>query len=414
MAKEDLTIEQLVEKGFGIDVHKEMMMVTIMGKGIKKQTREFKTFTEDLESCRHWIEEQGITQGAMESTGVYWKPVFNILTESLQIKLVNARHIKNVPGRKTDVKDSEWICKLLLSGLLNGSFVPPELTRETRDIYRYKVKMTQAGASEKNRIQRILEDANIKLSSVVSDMSGATAIKLIDGIIAGRTDINELVEENYHGKLSASKSDLKKAMTGRLTEHHKYMLLEIKDHIKYLEEKIKHLEQKLEEKLSAYQTEIQLLDTIPGVDTEAAIGIISEIGTDMSVFANEQKFASWAGMCPGNNESAGKKKSSRITHGNKTFKALLVQVAWAATRTKGTYLRAKYDSLVGRRGKKRALIAVGHKILCSIYHILKNKEAYKELGSTFLEEKKIKNKLKSINQQLKDLGYEQVVLKQAI
>lgn len=414
MAKEDLTLAQVIDKGFGIDVHKEMLMVTIMGKGIKKETREFKTFTEDLELCRQWIERQGIKQGAMESTGVYWKPVFNVLTESLEIKLVNARHIKNVPGRKTDVKDSEWICKLLLSGLLNGSFVPPELTRETRDIFRYKVKMTQAVAAEKNRIQRILEDANIKLSSVVSDMSGATAIKLIDGIISGRTDINELIEETYHGKLKASKSDLKKAMTGRLTEHHKYMLLEIKDHIKYLEEKIEKLEQKLEEKLSAYQMEIELLDTIPGVDTEAAIGIISEIGTDMSVFADEQKFASWAGMCPGNNESAGKKKSSRITHGNKTLKALLVQIAWAATRTKGTYLRAKYDSLVGRRGKKRALIAVGHKILCSIYHILKNKEAYKELGSTFLEEKKIKNKIKSINQQLKDLGYEQVILKQAI
>jgi transposase len=308
MANENLTIGQVIDKGFGIDVHKEMIMVTIMGNGIKKETREFKTFTEDLELCRKWLEEQGIAQGAMESTGVYWKPVFNILTESLQIKLVNARHIKNVPGRKTDVKDSEWICKLLLSGLLNGSFVPPELTRETRDIFRYKVKMVQASASDKNRIQRILEDANIKLSSVVSDMSGATAIKLIDGLIAGRTDINELVEENYHGKLRASKSDLKKAMTGRLTDHHKYMLLEIKDHIKYLEVKIKHLEQKLEEKLSAYQMEIKLLDTIPGVDIEAAIGIISEIGTDMSVFDNEQKFASWAGMCPGNNESAGKKK----------------------------------------------------------------------------------------------------------
>ena len=308
MAKENLLIEQVIDKGFGIDVHKEMLVVTVMGKGIKKQTREFKTFTEDLVLCRQWIEGQGILQGAMESTGVYWKPVFNILTESLAIKLVNARHIKNVPGRKTDVKDSEWICKLLLSGLLSGSFVPPELTRETRDIFRYKVKMVQASAAEKNRIQRILEDANIKLSSVVSDMSGVTAIKLIDGIISGRTDINELVEENYHGKLSASKQDLKKAMTGRLTEHHKYMLLEIKDHIKYLEKKIENLEEKLEEKLSAYQTEIELLDTVPGVDKKAAIGIISEIGTDMSVFADEQKFASWAGMCPGNNESAGKKK----------------------------------------------------------------------------------------------------------
>jgi transposase len=284
------------------------MMVTVMGKGIKKQTREFKTFTEDLESCRQWLLELGITQGAIESTGVYWKPVFHILSESVHLLLVNARHIKNVPGRKTDVKDSEWICKLLLSGLLNGSFVPPELTRETRDLFRYKVKMTQAGAAEKNRIQRILEDANIKLSSVVSDMSGVTAIKLIDGLIAGRTDIKELVDENYHGKLRASKSDLKKAMTGRLTEHHKYMLLEIKDHITYLEGKIATLAKKLEEKLSAYHSDIQLLDTIPGVDKEAAIGILSEIGSDMSMFANEQKFASWAGLCPGNNESAGKKK----------------------------------------------------------------------------------------------------------
>ena len=308
MAKEAAGIQQVIERGFGIDVHKEMLVVTIMGKGLEKQTREFKTFTDDLQECRQWIEQQGVRQGAMESTGVYWKPVFNILTESLEIILVNARHIKNVPGRKTDVKDSEWICKLLLSGLLNASFVPPELTRETRDVFRYKVKMVQTMAAEKNRIQRILEDANIKLSSVVSDMSGVTALKLIDGIIAGRTDINELVEESYHGKLSVGKSDLKKAMTGRLTEHHKFMLLEIKDHIKYLETKIESLEKKLEDKLSAYRMDIQLLDTIPGVDKESAIGIISEIGTDMSVFADEQRIASWAGMCPGNNESAGKKK----------------------------------------------------------------------------------------------------------
>ena len=232
--KTNIEFEQVIEKGCGIDVHKEMMVVTIMGKGVKKTTREYKTFTEDLEDCRQWLEKEGIKHAAMESTGVYWKPVFNILSESVEIKLVNARHIKNVPGRKTDVKDSEWICKLLINGLLNGSFVPPGLIRETRDIFRYKVKMTQAESAEKNRIQRILEDANIKLSSVVTNMSGVTAINLINGIIEGRTDIKELVNENYHGKLKASKEDLQKAMTGRLTEHHKYMLLEIKDHITYL------------------------------------------------------------------------------------------------------------------------------------------------------------------------------------
>ena len=413
MEKDNTTIEQVIERGAGIDVHKEMIMVTIMGKGLNRTTKEFKTFTTDLEECRAWLDKEGIKHSAMESTGVYWKPVFNILSESMEIKLVNARHIKNVPGRKTDVKDSEWICKLLLNGLLKGSFVPPELIRETRDIFRYKLKMTQTMAAEKNRIQRILEDANIKLSSVVSNMSGATAIKLIDGLIAGRSDIPELIDETYHGKLKASKEDLKKAMTGRVTDHHKYMLLEIKDHIKYLGEKIEKLEQKLETKLSAYQTEIDLLDTIPGIDKEAAIGILSEMGTDMTVFPDAGHLSSWAGMSPGNNESAGKKKSSRTTQGNKYLKSLLVQMAWAATRTKGTYLRAKYDGLVGRRGKKRALIAVGHKILCAIYHVVKNKAKYKELGSTFLEEKKIKNKIKNINQQLKDLGYEPVILKQA-
>ncbi len=411
MGKESLIIEPIIERGFGIDVHKETMVVTIMGKGIKKQTREFKTFTEDIESCRKWLDEEGVKDGAMESTGVYWKPVYNIMAESLSILLVNARHIKNVPGRKTDVKDSEWICKLLISGLLRGSYVPPELTRETRDIYRYKVKMTQSLASEKNRIQRILEDANIKLTCVLSDISGVTAIKLIDGILDGRKDINELIDESYHGRLKASKAEIKKAMTGRVTDHHKYMLLEIRDHIEYLEEKIGKLEQKLEDKLACFSAEIELLDTIPGVSKESAIGILSEVGADMSAFADEQKFSSWAGMCPGNNESAGKKKSSRITHGNKTLKGLLVQVAWAATRTKKTYLRAKYDSLVGRRGKKRALIAVGHKILCSAYHILKNKEGYKELGSQFLEEMKIKNKLKNINKTLADIGFEPVELK---
>jgi len=308
MEATNTTIDQIIEKGCGIDVHKEMMMVTIMGKGLKKVTKEFQTFTEDIQTCRQWLVSHGIKYVAMESTGVYWKPIFNILSEDLEIILVNARHIKNVPGRKTDVKDSEWICKLLLNGLLKGSFIPQELIRETRDIFRYKVKMTQAASAEKNRIQRILEDANIKLSSVVSDMSGVTAIKLIDGLIEGCEDTMKLVDKTYHGKLKASKADLNKAMTGRLTEHHKFMLLEIKDHIKYLEQKIENLEQKLEEKLSAYQTEIDLLDTIPGLDKESAIGIISEIGINMDVFPDAEHLASWAGMCPGNNESAGKKK----------------------------------------------------------------------------------------------------------
>jgi transposase len=245
----------------------------------------------------------------MESTGVYWKPVFNILEDSFEILLVNARHLKNVPGRKTDKADSRWICKLLLSGLLKGSFVPPENIRELRDLSRYKTKLTREIASEKNRIQRILEDANIKLSSVVSDTSGTVATKLIDGLISGRKDLEVLINECYHGKLAASKEELRKALTGRLTAHHVFMLKQMKSHIAYLESQIVLIDTEMDNKLEEYNEELELLQTIPGVAKEGAKRILSEIGANMDVFPDEHHLASWAGMCPGNNESAGKKKA---------------------------------------------------------------------------------------------------------
>lgn len=303
-----MEFESIIEKGFGIDVHQKMIMVNVQGKGIKKETREFSTFTEDIQACRDWLISLEMEYGAMESTGVYWKPVFNILGEDFKLILVNARHIKNVPGRKTDVKDSEWICKLLISGLLKASFIPPEVIRNARDIFRYKTKMVEDIAKEKNRVQRILEDANIKLSSVVSDVFGATGQKILKMLFDGETDVNKIVRECYHGKLKSSREEIKKALNGRFTEHHHFMIKQMFNHIAYLEDQIKSLEEQLDILLADYKTEIDLLKDIPGIDKTAAVGLISEIGADMDVFKNEHHLASWAGMCPGNNESAGKKK----------------------------------------------------------------------------------------------------------
>jgi transposase len=309
METNKIEFDQLVRRGCGLDVHKETVVATVNGEGIKEETRTYETFTSSLRDLKRWLRYKKVTHVAMESTGVYWKPVFNILGDHFEILLVNARHIKNVPGRKTDKKDSQWICKLLMSGLLKGSFVPPEQIRELRDLSRYKTKLTQQGAAEKNRIQRILEDANIKLSSVLSDTTGVVATKLIDGIIAGRKDLDRLIAENYHGKLKASKELLKKALEGRVTEHHKFMLKQIKMNLSHLEEQIEMLDKEMDKKLEDHNEQVELLQTIPGVGKEGAKGIIAEIGTDMTVFPDEKHLSSWAGMSPGSNESAGKKKA---------------------------------------------------------------------------------------------------------
>lgn len=314
MERSTIEFEQLIERGCGIDVHKETAVATVGGKGIKEETRTYYTFTSSLKEMKEWLMSNGITHIAMESTGVYWKPVFNILEDSFEILLVNARHLKNVPGRKTDKADSRWICKLLLSGLLKGSFVPPENIRELRDLSRYRTKLTREVASEKNRIQRILEDANIKLSSVVSDTSGTVATKLIDGLISGRKDLEALINECYHGKLTATKKELRQALTGRLTPHHVFMLKQMKAHIAYLESQIVLIDTEMDKKLEEFNEELELLQTIPGVAKDGAKRILSEIGANMNVFPDEHHLASWAGMCPGNNESAGKKK----VHGQDT------------------------------------------------------------------------------------------------
>ncbi len=360
MAKQTIEYEQVIERGCGLDVHRDTVVATVMGKGIQTETRTFGTTTSSLKEMGEWLEKLKVSDGAMESTGIYWKPVLHILREyPINLLVVNARHIKNVPGRKKDKVDSQWICKLLISGLLKGSFIPPENIQALRDLHRYKKKLVGTVASEKNRIIRVLEDANIKLSSVVSDTSGVTATYLINGLIEGRKDLEKLVSECYHKKLQATPKQIVEAINGRLTPHLRFLLKSMQKHIQSVEEQIAEIDAEIETHIKDFEKEIELLQTIPGVGKERAMHL----------------------------------------------KATLTELAWGATRTKKSFYKAKYESLVVRRGKKRALIAIGHKILCAAYHIIKNKEAFKELGYEYLAERKKKNRLEYLKRELKEHGY---------
>lgn len=399
--------DQIISRGCGLDVHEKTVVATIKGEGIAGETRTFDTFTSSLKTLCGWLKSHDVTHVAMESTGVYWKPVFNILADEFKVILVNARHLKNVPGRKTDKADSQWICKLLLAGLLKASFVPEEKIRQLRDVNRYATKLTQDMASEKNRLQKILEDANIKLSSVVNDVTGVVATKLIAGLMAGRRDLEALIAESYHKNLKASAAQLFEAINGRLTDHHRFMLNQINEHIEYLQGKLCDLEAEMDRLLCCEddQQSVELLKTIPGVNKVAAIKIIAEIGTEPAEsFESSKRLAKWAGICPGNNESGGKKMSGRTPHGNKYLRSILTQVAWAATRTNGTYLRAKFDSLVGRMGKKKALLVIGHKILCAAYHLLTTRLPYQSFAVEKFEQQRRDKRIMYLQKELKGLG----------
>jgi transposase len=297
----------IVDKGCGLDVHKETVVACIMGSGIKKEIRTYSTMTNDLLRLKGWLSDQEITHVAMESTGVYWKPIFNILEDRFEVILVNARHIKNVPGRKTDVKDSEWLCKLLRNGLVKGSFVPPKEIRELRDLTRYRRKLVQAISAEKNRIQKVLEDANIKLSSVVSDTFGVSSTIIIDELIRGELTIEEMAGL-VKGKLTRKKAQIREALVGKFEAHHKFMIKSSLDHIKSIQKVIAGIDSQIDKVISPYRKEYELLQTIPGIKEQGAASIIAEIGVDMERFPTEEHLSSWAGMSPGNNESAGKKK----------------------------------------------------------------------------------------------------------
>jgi transposase len=393
----------------GLDVHKKTVVACVRridGAGpARQEIRTFGTMTCDLLALSDWLAEQGVEQVAMESTGVYWKPVFNILEGRFAVMLVNAQHIKQVPGRKTDVKDCAWIAQLLQHGLLRASFVPPAPIRELRDLTRQRAQLVAEKATAANRIQKVLEDANIKLASVATDVLGVSGRDMLEAIIAGEEDAEKLADKarkRLRNKIPA----LQTALRGRVTEHHRFQLRLLLDHVTHLEALIGRLGARIEEVIAPFAEAVERLTTIPGVEQRAAEVVIAEIGANMEQFPTADHLASWAGMCPGNNESAGKRKSGKTTKGSRWLRQMLAQAAWAASHTKDTYLAAQYRRLAARRGKKRALVALGHTLLVIMYHLLKDRTTYQELGGDFLERLEPDRLTRQLVQRLEKLGHD--------
>lgn len=367
----------------GLDVHKRTVVATVRrtnpaGK-VSQTTKTFATMTCDLLDLSDWLAGQGATILAMESTGSYWKPVFNILEPSFPVVLVNAHHIKQVPGRKTDVKDSEWIAQLLQHGLLRPSFVPPRPTRELRDLTRQRTQLVREKASVANRIQKVLEDANVKLGAVASNVLGVSGREMIETIIRGEYDpvkVAELARRRLRSKIP----QLRQALRGAVTEHHRFLLRSHLDHLSHLERLIGRYDERIEEALRPFAAEVGRLLTIPGVALRVAEVVLAEIGLDMSRFPTAGHLSSWAGLASGNHESAGKRHTGRTTPGNRWLKTALVQAAWAAYRAKRTHLSRKFRRIAARRGQKRAAVAVAHTILVIVYQLLKEQMDYQEIA----------------------------------
>jgi transposase len=391
----------------GLDVHAKTVVACLIKQG-RKEVRTFATMTEELLQLADWLVKAGCTHVAIESTGVYWKPVFNILEGLLTVILVNARHIKAVPGRKTDVRDCEWLADLLRHGLLKASFIPPVEIRELRELTRYRQTLVTEHTAVANRLQKLLESANVKLGQVASDVLGLSGRLMLRALAEGEQDAAKLAEL-AQGKLKSKKSDLRRALEGRLTQVQRWVLAEFLARLEELEAALSRVETRIGEEVEScsdpfVKEAVALLDSIPGVGERTAQTIIAEIGVDMGRFPSAKHLASWAGVCPGNNESAGKRKSGQTTKGSKSLRTALVEAAWAATRTKGTYLRAKYQRLVRRMPKKKALVAVAHSLLVISYHLLSRRVSYAELGSDHVDRQQVERQRRRLVERLEALG----------
>jgi transposase len=372
----------------GLDVHKDSVYACVRrigpGGGVREAVKVFGTRTPDLLELADWLAAAGATHVAMESTGVYWKPVYYVLDEQFEVVLANAQQLKRVPGRKTDTQDCAWIAKLMQHGLIAASVVPPEPQRDLRELCRQRVQLTRQKAAVSNRIQKVLEDANLKPGSVASDVLGKSGRAMLKAIVGGETDPMKLAELAL-GRLRKQLPRLRPALTGRVTEHHRFVLALFLDEVEMVEGWVRRLEERIEVVLSPFAEAVRRWTTIPGVDRRTAQAVAAEIGTDMSRFPTEGHLSAWAGMCPGNDESAGRRRSGKTPKGSPWLKRALVQAAWAASHTKDTYLSAFYRRLAARRGRKRALVGLGHALLVIMYHMQRTGTDYTDLGGDYFE-----------------------------
>lgn len=424
----------------GLDVHKKTVVACRVrineANEWEQEVRTFGTMTCDLLDLLDWLLDWEVTQVAMESTGEYWKPIYNLLESQLEILLVNAKHVKNVPGRKTDVKDAEWLAELLVHGLLKASFIPAKPQRDLRDLTRYRVNLVQERARIIQRLQKVLENANIKLASVATDVLGVSGRRMLDELVAGNADAATMAEL-AKGRLRNKLPDLEKALTGVVATHHRFLLAHHLVHIDFLDEQIEAVSQQIMQQVEAmptlpppttgqddggtgpstspaqspqqaplsWQAAIDLLDTAPGVDQKLAQQVLAEMGINMQQFPTAGHFAAWAGLAPGNRQSGGKRYATRLSDGNQLLRTILVQGAWAAIRTKDTYLSALYRRLAARRGKKRAIIAVAHSLSVSFYHMLARRQPYQELGADYFDQRSKGVKTDWLIKQFNKLGY---------
>jgi transposase len=391
----------------GLDVHKATIAACVLvadGHTKQKHLLRCKTMTHDLLALAEWLAGFGVTHVAMESTGVYWKPLWNVLEGRFELLLINAQHFKAVPGRKTDMKDCEWLADLLQHGLIRGSFVPPTATRDLRDLNRNRTILVQQRAAISNRIEKLLEDANIKLAAVASHVLGQSGRAMLHAISAGEADVDTLAGM-ARAKLRNKIPELRVALNGTIRDHHRFVLKQWLLELEAVEKRIASFELEIEQRTEPFQEVIDRLMSIPGVDRITACARIAEIGTKMSQFPTAQHLASWAGICPGNHESAGKRLSGTIRKGNPWVRRILCQAAWAASHTKDTYLSAQYRRLAARRGKKRAIIAVGHTILVIAYYLIARGERYRELGGGYFDQIHSEGLKRHLVKRLEGLGH---------
>lgn len=392
----------------GLDVHKATVVATVRvpgeGGGRRVVTETFGTMTPDLIALREWLQAYGVTHVALESTGVYWKPVYYVLEDAFELLLINMLELKRVPGRKTDVKDSEWLAQLLECGLLRSSFVPPPAIRELRDLTRYRVQQTRDRSQEVNRLQKVLEDAGVKVTSVLTDVMGVSGRAMVEALVAGTTDPRVLADL-ARGQLRKKLPALQRALVGRFRPVHAFLLKQILAKIDYLDEALEHLTAEIDRRVAPFASLLTALDTIPGIDRIGAISLLAETGGDMTRFPSAAHLCSWAGMCPGHEESAGKRRSGRTRKANRYLRSTLIQAGNAAARKQHSALQARYRRVKMRHGHKKAVVATGHQILEIAYYVMRDGVTYHELGGDYFQRSDRERTVRRHVKQLEALGY---------